>query len=114
MQGAILRIFSATPCPGASSQVGTKLDTVSASLVTRQAGLIGYLAAHPLPGDDGEHLFISVWENVDKLVGFTGNNWSDAVLPDGYATLLANWNIAHWQVGGMSFASHENWHQHGT
>lgn len=104
LQGPILRVFTATPRAGASDAVASNLQNVSTALVRSRSGLVGHLVAHPIPGDDRAHLFLTAWEDLDALVAFTGDRWTQAVLPEGYADLLADWTVTHYSLGGVAFA----------
>lgn len=80
----------------------SKFQSVSTGLVRSRSGLVGYLAAHPLPGDDRAHLFVTAWGDLSDLVSFAGERWTQAVLPEGYTNLLADWNVTHYRLGGMA------------
>lgn len=90
----ILRLFYATPHPGAGAELNRKLQTESIALATSQKGMVACAAAgSALDGRDS--LFLTIWEDSNALDRFAGPDHRRSVLPDGYAPLLEDHHVVH-------------------
>ena len=74
-------------------------------------GLEGHRGAHVLRRDSGEEVLVTVitmWESIDAIARFSGDDVEAAVVPAEAQALLVSWDVraVHWEVVdiGRSFA----------
>ena len=100
----IIRMFRARARQGCESALAERLATSSIGVVQHQPGFLGYLIAGPARDHQREFIFVSVWANADAIKARFGHEWRVSHLPPGYAELIEECSIDHYQLTGQSLA----------
>jgi heme-degrading monooxygenase HmoA len=94
----IIRVFRPTIHPGKESEFESFLSETAVPFVSKQAGLIAQHVGRPRDPSSTEYLYITVWEDVESIRAFAGDQWQEAVIaPDEEHLLKETW-IGHYDV----------------
>jgi hypothetical protein len=74
-------------------------------LVSRQSGLVAQQVGKPRDPSSSEYLFVTVWEDVESVRAFAGEQWQEAVIAPEDAHLLKDTWIGHSEVLEISARS---------
>jgi heme-degrading monooxygenase HmoA len=98
----ILRVFHVTVHEGMASEFEEFFRTIALPLVRSQDGLMSVVAGKPR--EDAPNIFCMtmVWESVDALKGFAGENWTQARIEPEEEHLIASTSVAHYDLIGTS------------
>ena len=80
---AITRIFRARIRPEQRGEFEEKFFDVSSRVIPQAAGNLLVSVLKPTKWSPNEYAMISVWEDVESLRAFAGNDWNRAVIPPG-------------------------------
>jgi len=80
-----------------------KLNTSSVEVVQGQPGFLGYLVAGPASERQDEFIFASIWADAEAVKARFGDEWRVSLLPPGYAELIEDCSVHHYQLTGQSF-----------
>jgi len=94
----IIRVFRPTVRPGKQAEFEAFLRETAIPLVRSQKGMIGQQVGVPMGPDDREFVYISVWQDIDSIRGFAGENWQQAVIDPSEEELLEETAISHYLV----------------
>ena len=94
----IVRVFKARARPGKENELADKLAKTSPTVVKDKAGFLGYLAGGPAKSDSRDFLFISMWRHFFALKEVFGDSWRESHLPPGYAELIEEHSIEHYEL----------------
>ncbi len=94
----ILRIFEVRTKPGCSETLLENFRTTSADVVRGMPGNLGYFFGPSVPGQNGNVIFVSVWEYLDAVKKRFGEQWQESFLPEGYEDLIAECSLKHVNV----------------
>jgi quinol monooxygenase YgiN len=98
----IIRVFRAHARQGCERALAHKLATSSVAVVQGQPGFLGYLVAGPATERQHEFIFASIWADADAIKARFGEEWRVSLLPPGYAELIVECSVDHYQLTGQS------------
>lgn len=98
----ILRVFHATVHEGKAPEFEEFFRTIALPLVSSQDGLVSVAAGKPRDNDPNTFCMTMVWESVEALRGFAGENWAEARIEPEEAHLLASTTVAHYDLIGAN------------
>ena len=103
---AILRVFEVKAKPGQAGLLEQKLSSTSVSVVNGKPGNLGYFYGTNLSSDDdGDLVFVSVWENLESVKSHFGETWEESFLPEGYDDIIERCSIRHLEIDGSLISS---------
>jgi heme-degrading monooxygenase HmoA len=94
----IIRVFRPTIHPGKEQEFEAFLRDTAIPLVSRQAGLVAQHVGRPRDPSSTEHLYVTVWEDVESIRAFAGDRWQEAVITPDEEHLLKDTWIGHYEV----------------
>ena len=100
----IMRVFRARARQGCEGALAERLSTSSVQVVKGQPGFLGYLVAGPANDNQREFLFASIWRDAEAIKSRFGEEWRSSLLPPGYAELIEECSVAHYQLTEQSIA----------
>jgi len=96
--GPVLRLFQVKAKPGCADALAEKLATTSIGVVQGQSGNKGYFFGRSA-GDGGDWLvFASLWSDLDAVKSRFGAEWLSSHLPEGYAELIDEHSVRHYDL----------------
>lgn len=98
----IIRVFRARVRTGQAAEFKQQVREVSVPLVRAQKGMLMYLAGEPLPSETDEFVMVTLWDNLDSLKAFAGEEWWNSVIPDAEIPLLERTEVHHYAVHSIS------------
>ena len=98
----ILRVFHVTVHEGMASEFEGFFRTIALPLVSSQDGLVSVVAGKPRDDDPNTFCMTMVWESVEALKGFAGENWTQARIEPEEEHLIASTSVAHYDLIGAS------------
>ena len=98
----IIRVFRATVHPGKEQEFTDFFHTTGYQKVTAHAGCKEVRIGLPLPDSPQDFVMVQVWESVDALREFAGDNWREAVIHPDEAPLLAAVAVDHYDLSSMT------------
>ena len=99
----ILRLFKARARPNCESALAEKLATSSVQVVRNEPGFLGFVCAGPANNSDRDFVFASMWRDADAIKARFGHDWRVSFLPPGYAELIEECSVEHYQLTEQSF-----------
>ena len=94
----IVRVFRARAKPGKEKELAGKLAGTSPTVVKDKPGFLGYFAGGPVQPDGRDFLFVSMWRQFLALKEVFGDSWRESHLPPGYAELIEEHSIEHYEL----------------
>ena len=92
----IIRIFHATAKPGQERAFQAFLTDEALPIVRKHDGLVSAQVGLPSEESPQEFLMITTWRDLDSLMGFTGKNWTEAVIDPKEAPLVERARVRHY------------------
>ncbi|HET7716300.1 MAG TPA: hypothetical protein VFK86_11800 [Bauldia sp.] len=74
------------------------LDRLSVPMVKSAKGMRGYYAGEPFDPDAAEFTVTTLWNDLDSIKAFAGENWNRAVIPPDEVPLIAESYIHHYRI----------------
>jgi heme-degrading monooxygenase HmoA len=100
----IIRVFRPTVHPGKEAEFQAFLRDTAVPLVSRQSGLVAQHVGKPRDTSSSEYLYVTVWDDVESIRAFAGEDWQEAVIaPDETHLLKETW-IGHYEAGELPAA----------
>lgn len=96
----IIRVFRAVVKPGMNDEFRSFFLDVALPLVRSQEGLLAATIGLPSDVSPNEFLMISVWDSLDSLRKFSGDDWDKAVIDPREAHLLQETFVHHYHQPG--------------
>jgi quinol monooxygenase YgiN len=93
---AVIRIFRATVKPGKAEEFHAFFLDQALPLVKSQDGLLSATVGLPTSSNPGEFLMVTVWENIESIKKFAGENWERPVIDPREAHLLSVTAVNHY------------------
>jgi heme-degrading monooxygenase HmoA len=94
----IIRVFRPTIHPGKESDFESFLRETAIPLVSQQSGLLAQHVGKPRDPSSTEYLYVTVWENVESIRAFAGEQWEEAVITPEEEHLLKDTWIGHYKA----------------
>lgn len=98
--GLVLRVFEARTKPDCAKKLLEKFATTSAQVVSGEKGNGGYFFGRCIEGDGNTVLFVSVWKDLAAIQARFGDEWQSSYIPDGYADLIEDCSVRHFDLNG--------------
>jgi heme-degrading monooxygenase HmoA len=94
----IIRVFRPTIQPGKESEFESFLRDTAIPLLTRQKGLVAQHVGRSIEPSSTEYVYVTVWEDVESVKAFAGEQWQEAVItPDDEHLIRDSW-ISHYKA----------------
>lgn len=94
----IFRVFRATIRPGKVDEFRDLLERLSVPMVKAAKGMLGYYVGEPLDPAVPEFTVTTLWQDLDSLKAFAGENWNRSVIPPEEVPLIAESFIHHYEI----------------
>ena len=94
----ILRVFRANIRPGKSDEFRGMLERLSIPMVKAAKGMLGYYVGEPLDPALPEFTVTTLWQDLESVKAFAGENWNRSVIPPEELPLIAESFIHHYEV----------------
>ena len=94
----IFRVFRARIRPGKAGEFEDMLVRLSIPMVKAAKGMLGYYVGRPVDPTDSEFTVTTVWQDLDAVKAFAGDNWNRSVIPPEEVPLIAESYIHHYEV----------------
>ena len=94
----ITRIFRVRVPEHLHHEFEMKFSTISVNAVTSQPGLISVSLGKPTAWTPDEYVMMTTWEDEQSLREFAGENWSQAVIPEGMEKFVMECWVHHYQM----------------
>ena len=92
----IIRVFRALAKPGLVEALEQRLHQDVIPEVTAAAGLVAYHAGRP-HGDSREFVMVTVWENLDAVRSFAGEDYEQPVVYADTGELIEEMSLHHYE-----------------
>ena len=104
-EGPVLRIFEVRTKPNCAGKLLENFATTSSQVVVGEPGNNGYFFGRCIERDNVV-LFVSVWKDLAAIQSKFGRDWQVSYLPDGYADLIEDCTVRHFDLPGGWHVSH--------
>lgn len=94
----IMRIFQVVTRPGKEDEFGRFFHDTAIPLMKRTKGLVQILPGAPRADSPGEFSFVMVWENLEALKAFVGDDISSPHVDPMEADLVESRTIRHYEL----------------
>ena len=94
----IIRVFRPTIHPGKESDFESFLPDTAIPLVSQPSGLLAPHVGKPRDPSSTEYLYVTIWENVESIRAFAGEQWEEAVITPEEEHLLKDTWIGHYEA----------------
>ena len=94
----IVRIFRVSVPEDLHKEFETKFLSVSVTYVKHQLGLISVEVGKPTIWQPDEYVMISHWQDTQSLIAFAGEEWHQAVIPDGMEKYVRQCWVHHYEI----------------
>ena len=96
----IVRVFRAVVHEGRQDAFREFFLNTALPLVEKQAGIVSVTPGLPRPETPTEFSMIMVWQSVDALKGFAGEDWREAHIHPDAADKIREWSVHHYELAG--------------
>jgi quinol monooxygenase YgiN len=93
----IVRVFRARAKPGMVDALEQRAREEVIPEVAAAAGLVAYHAGRP-HGDSRDFVMVTVWEDLDAVRAFAGDDYTRAVLYGDTPELIEEMSLEHYEV----------------
>lgn len=94
----IIRVFRARIRPDKVVEFKRMVQEQSIPWLTSTKGMLGYFAGEPLGSDEREFVMVTLWQDVESLKGFVGENWQTPTVTAEEAPLVEEMLAYHYQL----------------
>jgi heme-degrading monooxygenase HmoA len=94
----IVRVFRPTIHPGKEAEFEAFLRDVAIPLVSQQSGLVAQHVGRPRDESSREFVYVTVWQDVESIRAFAGEDWEQAVITPDEEHLLQHTWIRHYEL----------------
>ena len=94
----IIRVFRPRVRPGQQQTFERFLRETAVPLIAKQQGMIAQHIGLPMEADDREFIYVTVWQNIESIRSFAGDEWQAAVIDPSEEDMLEETSIAHYTV----------------
>jgi heme-degrading monooxygenase HmoA len=96
----LIRVFRARVKPGMGATQERMVRELSMPLMERQPGLIAFYAGRPMGSNQDEFTMVSLWQGLDALRAFAGDDFEQAVIPEPELANLVEVHVHHYEAFG--------------
>ena len=93
----IIRVFRAKIRPDMVADFKRMVQEQSIPWLTSTQGLRGYVAGGPLGDEEREFVMVTLWQGLEALKGFVGENWRTPVVTADEAPLVEEMVAHHYE-----------------
>ncbi|WP_375691811.1 antibiotic biosynthesis monooxygenase family protein [Pseudooceanicola sp. LIPI14-2-Ac024] len=94
----IIRIFQVTTQPGKEAEFARFFHETAIPLMQRQTGLVQVLPGAARPDRPREFSFVMVWESLEALKAFVGEDYESPHIDPAEAEIVADRRISHYDL----------------
>ena len=94
----ITRIFRVRIPEHLHHEFEMKFSTISVNAVMSQQGLISVSLGKPTAWTPDEYVMMTTWEDEQSLRDFAGENWNQAVIPEGMEKYVMECWVHHYEM----------------
>jgi heme-degrading monooxygenase HmoA len=94
----VIRVFRPTIHPGKEAEFESFLRDTAVPLVSRQSGIVAQHVGKPRDRSSTEYLYVTVWQDVESIRAFAGEQWQEAVIAPDEEHLLKDTWIGHYEA----------------
>ena len=94
----IMRIFQITTRPGKEKEFGEFFQETAIPLIQNTKGIVSVLPGAPRPESPREFSFVMVWENLEALKAFVGEDYASPHIDPAEAELVEARSIKHYDL----------------
>ena len=94
----IIRIFRVVVQPGKRAEFEDFFRNTAIPLMQRQPGLLSVTPGLPRPETPDEFCMVMVWQDLDALKAFVGEDWRDPHIHEDEAVLVKDRFIHHYEA----------------
>jgi transposase len=100
----IIRIFRARLKPGKLAAFARFYEDYGRQMIRSAPGCLAERAGPPARRRD-EYVIVSVWQDLESLKAFAGENWQEAIILPGEAVLLLSASVQHFDESYRSLTN---------
>jgi heme-degrading monooxygenase HmoA len=94
----IMRVFQVTTHPGKEAEFGKFFHETAIPLMRRTPGLLNVIPGAPRAGSPDEFCMVMIWNDLDSLKAFTGEDFESAHIHPDEAELVKARTIKHYEM----------------
>ena len=94
----IVRIFQITTRPGKEMEFGEFFHKTAIPLMQNTKGIVSVLPGTPRTESPREFSFVMVWENLEALKAFVGEDYASPHIDPAEAELVESRSIKHYDL----------------
>lgn len=94
----IMRIFQVVTRPGKEAEFGRFFHETAIPLMRSTKGIVEVLPGSPCADSPREFSFVMVWENLDALKAFVGEDFQSPHIDPAEAELVESRTIKHYDL----------------
>lgn len=94
----IMRIFQVVTHPGKEDAFGEYFHNIAIPMMKNTAGCISILPGAPRPNHSREFSFVMIWENLETLKAFFGEDYQDPHIDAAEADLVQFRTVKHYDL----------------
>ena len=94
----IIRVFRAIVHPGKQREFEQFFLNKALPKIKAQPGLVSVMVGKPIESSPAEFLMTTVWQDVNALKGFAGEQWQNAVIDPDEVHLLKETFVHHYEA----------------
>jgi len=93
----LLRVFTIQIVPEFRNEFEEKFKVIALGLVDGKKGLLSAEIGKSVSTNDDEYLMISLWNDLEALQEFTGDDWKEAVIPEEMIKYVVSFSLKHYE-----------------
>jgi len=94
----IMRIFQVTTRSGKEKEFGEFFQETAIPLIQNTKGIVSVLPGAPRPESPREFSFVMVWESLEALKAFVGEDYASPHIDPAEAELVESRSIKHYDL----------------
>lgn len=94
----IMRIFQVVTRPGKEAEFSTFFHETAIPLMRDTPGIVQILPGAPRPETPNAFSFVMIWDSLDSLKAFVGEDYQSAHIDPQEAELVAHRTIQHYDL----------------
>ena len=94
----IIRIFQVLVRPGKEAEFGRFFHETAIPLMKSTDGIVSVLPGAPRPDSPREFSFVMIWENLEALKAFVGEDYQSPHIDPAEAELVESRSIKHYDL----------------
>jgi heme-degrading monooxygenase HmoA len=94
----IVRVFRVRARPGHGAAFEARAKALGFERMTATSGLRGWIAGKPLEPGDRDFVMVTLWQDLDALRAYAGEDWFRVDLPDEDRAMLESAVVDHYRL----------------